>query len=315
MPPMPPPMSPMPPRPPAAGPSRPDLPGIGEGQPEGGPTPADPSAQAPPVVARQWLETPVRRLRAGGDLDELDRVAVEAPLEIRLGERAFTVLMRTPGSDEELVAGFLYSEGIVRSAAEILALGHPEALLDGDCRNVVAVELAPGTPATARSFYASASCGVCGKSSIADLAIQAPVVVSGLRIERALLETLPDRLRAVQPVFAATGGLHGAALFDTAGALLAVREDIGRHNAVDKLIGWALEHRLLPLSETVLVVSGRLGFEIVQKAIVAGIPLVASVGAASSIAVHLAESFGLTLATFVKPGNLNLYGSIERVIT
>jgi len=289
-------MSPLP-RTPPAGPSRP--------------------ARAPKELERQWLETPVRRLRAGGALealDELDRVAVEAPLEIRLGDRPFTVLMRTPGSDEELVAGFLYSEGIVRSASEILALGHPEALLDGDCRNVVAVELAPGTSATARSFYASASCGVCGKSSIADLAIAAPPVVSGLRVGRARLESLPGRLRAAQPVFAETGGLHGAALFDAAGTLLAAREDIGRHNAVDKLIGWALERRLLPLSEAVLVVSGRLGFEIVQKAIVAGIPLVASVGAASSIAVHLAESFGLTLATFVKPGNLNLYGSIERVI-
>ena len=182
--------------------------------------------------------------------------------------------------------------------------------------------VAEGVPADAasarrripeRTFYASASCGVCGKSSIADLAIQAPVVVSGLRIAHALLETLPDRLRAVQPVFAETGGLHGAALFDTAGVLLAVREDIGRHNAVDKLIGWALGRGLLPLAETVLVVSGRLGFEIVQKAIVAGIPLVASVGAASSIAVSLAERFGLTLATFVKPGSLNLYGATERV--
>jgi FdhD protein len=219
----------------------------------------------------------------------------------------------TPGNDEELVAGFLYSEGIVRAAAEILALGHPEALLDGDCRNVVAVELAPGTRATARSFYASASCGVCGKSSIADLALSAPPVVSGLRVGRALLESLPGRLRAVQPVFGETGGLHGAALFDAAGTLLAAREDIGRHNAVDKLIGWALGRKLLPLSEALLVVSGRLGFEIVQKSIVAGIPLLASVGAASSIAVHLAESYGLTLATFVKPGSVNLYGDAERV--
>ncbi len=293
---------------------------------------------------RPWAETPVRRLRDGRLHDEIDRLALEAPLEIRLGQQAFTVLMRTPGHDEELVAGFLYSEGLVRGAGEILALAHPESLLEGDCENVMAVELASAVARDARgagdevsgeapdevspdevpgdsrqriperTFYASASCGVCGKSSIADLAIQAPVVVSGLRIERALLETLPDRLRAVQPVFAATGGLHGAALFDSAGVLLAVREDIGRHNAVDKLIGWALGRGLLPLSETVLVVSGRLGFEIAQKAIVAGIPLLASVGAASSIAVSLAERFGLTLATFVKPGSLNLYGATERVV-
>ena len=287
-----------------------------------------PPPRTPPTGP--WAETAVRRLRDGRLHDEIDHLALEAPLEIRLGGQAFTVLMRTPGHDEELVGGFLYSEGLVRDAGEIRALAHPESLLAGDCENVIAVELAgapgqgardevPGQAANARTripertFYASASCGVCGKSSIADLAIQAPVVVSGLRIERALLETLPDRLRAVQPVFAATGGLHGAALFDSAGVLLAVREDIGRHNAVDKLIGWALGRALLPLSETVLVVSGRLGFEIVQKSIVAGIPLLASVGAASSIAVSLAERFGLTLATFVKPGSLNLYGATERV--
>ncbi|MDQ1349580.1 MAG: FdhD protein [Acidobacteriota bacterium] len=291
-----------------------------------------PPPRTPP--SGPWAETAVRRLRDGRLHDEIDHLALEAPLEIRLGGQAFTVLMRTPGHDEELVGGFLYSEGLVRDAGEIRALAHPESLLAGDCENVIAVELAeaPGqgardevrdevsgqaanarTRIPERTFYASASCGVCGKSSIADLAIQAPVVVSGLRIAAALLETLPDRLRAVQPVFAATGGLHGAALFDTAGKLLAVREDIGRHNAVDKLIGWALGRGLLPLSATVLVVSGRLGFEIVQKAIVAGIPLVAAVGAASSIAVSLAERFGLTLATFVKPGSLNLYGATERV--
>ncbi len=185
----------------------------------------------------------------------------------------------------------------------------------------MAVELAPPgrrrklwrQPIAGRTFYASASCGVCGKSSIADLAIEAPVVVSALRIDRALLGSLPDRLRAAQPVFAETGGLHGAALFDARGTLLAAREDIGRHNAVDKLIGWALGQGLLPLSEAVLVVSGRLGFEIVQKAIVAGIPVVAAVGAASSIAVGLAERYGLTLATFLKPGSLNLYGDPSRL--
>ena len=274
----------------------------------------DSAAAAPaPAAAEGWTAVPVLRLQGGEARAETDRLAAEAPLEIRLGERPFTVLMRTPGADEELVAGFLFSEGIVQGAAEIVALGHPQAMLDGDCRNVVSVELAPGLAVTARTFYASASCGVCGKSSIADLAIRAPVVTSALRIDPALLATLPGRLRAVQPLFAETGGLHGAALFDAAGELLAAREDIGRHNAVDKLIGWALGQRLLPLAEVVLVVSGRLGFEIVQKAIVAGIPIVASVGAASSIAVSLAERYGLTLATFVKPGSLNLYGTAGRV--
>ncbi|MEO7975397.1 MAG: formate dehydrogenase accessory sulfurtransferase FdhD, partial [Thermoanaerobaculia bacterium] len=194
----------------------------------------------------QGTESPVRRLRDGRFVNEVDRLAPEAPLEIRIGTRPFTVLMRTPGNDEELVSGFLYSEGLIRGAAEIRALGHPEALLEGDCENVISVEfVTPAAPDQAipipeRTFYASASCGVCGKSSIADLAIRAPMVVSNLRIDSRLLETLPGRLRAVQPLFAETGGLHGAALFDVAGALLAAREDIGRHNAVDKLLGWAL---------------------------------------------------------------------------
>lgn len=271
------------------------------------------SSQAAPPESPGWTEVPVRRLRDGVPRAESDRLAVEAPLEIRFGDRPFTVLMRTPGHDEELVAGFLYSEGLIRGAAEILALAHPEALLDGDCENVVAVQLAGGGPAVERTFYASASCGVCGKSSIADLAIRAPVVESNLRLDRQVLEALPVRLRATQSIFAETGGLHGAALFDAAGALLAAREDIGRHNAVDKLIGWALAAGRLPLADAVLVVSGRLGFEIVQKAIVAGLPVLASVGAASSIAVGLAERYGLTLATFVRPGSLNLYGNPARI--
>lgn len=276
------------------------------------PRPPRNSPAAPPE-SPGWSEVPVRRLRDGVPRIESDRLAVEAPLEIRFGGRPFTVLMRTPGHDEELVAGFLYSEGLIRGAAEILALAHPEAMLEGDCANVVAVELAGGGPAVERTFYASASCGVCGKSSIADLAIRAPVVESELRIGRKVLEALPERLRAEQSIFAQTGGLHGAALFDADGQLLAAREDIGRHNAVDKLIGWALTAGRMPLADALLVVSGRLGFEIVQKAIVAGIPLVAAVGAASSIAVSLAERYGLTLVTFLRPGSLNLYGDPSRV--
>lgn len=269
--------------------------------------------QFAPPASPGWAEVPVRRLQDGTSRTEVDRLAIEAPLEIRFGGRPFTVLMRTPGRDEELVAGFLYSEGLIRDAGQILALGHPEALLEGDCENVIAVELAAGGTVVERSFFASASCGVCGKSSIADLAIRAPVVASELRIERRVLEALPERLRSEQSIFAETGGLHGAALFDAAGSLLAAREDIGRHNAVDKLIGWALGEGRLPLGQAVLMVSGRLGFEIVQKAIVAGLPVLASVGAASSIAVGLAERYGLTLATFVRPGNLNLYGDPHRV--
>lgn len=257
----------------------------------------------------------VRRFRGGVEERTTDRLAVEAPLEIRIGSEPFTVLMRTPGNDEELVTGFLVSEGIVAHGSEIRALTRPDTIVDDDCDNFLGVELAAGTGArvTERRFFASASCGVCGKSSIADLAIRAPEVTSDLAISRQLVGALPTRLREAQPAFAATGGLHGAALFAAGGGLLAAREDIGRHNAVDKLIGWAAREGRLPLSRTVLAVSGRLGFEIVQKAIVAGIPILVSVGAASSIAVALAERYGLTLATFVKPGSLNLYGRTNRI--
>jgi FdhD protein len=262
------------------------------------------------------IEVPARRLRGGRIEEASDRLAAEAPLEIRFGGRPFTVLMRTPGHDEELVAGFLLTEGIVETAADLASLAHPEALLDADCRNVVEVELAPGRASAppSRAFYASASCGVCGKSSISDLAVRAPVVRSKLAVPSALLESLPARLRAEQPAFDVTGGLHAAGLFDAAGARLAVREDIGRHNAVDKLVGWALGGGRLPLADAILVVSGRLGFEIVQKAIVAGIPLVAAVGAASSLAVALAESHGVTLAAFVRPGSLTVFGEPARVL-
>ncbi len=259
-------------------------------------------------------EVPVRRVRGGESVADRDLLAVEAPLEIRFGGEPFTVLMRTPGADEELVAGFLYTEGIVAAAAEIVALRRPAEPLE-DCDNRLEVELAPGRAGAIgeRRFFASASCGVCGKSSIEDLVIRAPAVTSPLRVPRARLETLPERLRAAQPLYAATGGLHGAALFTADGELLAAREDVGRHNAVDKLVGWALGAGRLPLADAVLVVSGRLGFEIVQKAIVAGIPVVGAVGAASTLAVALAERYGLTLATFLRPGAMNLYGVLARV--
>jgi FdhD protein len=262
------------------------------------------------------IEVRVRRRRAGEQREESDRLAVEAPLEIRIGGEPFTVLMRTPGNDEELVTGFLLTEGIVGSKAAIRALSRPAAIPGDDCDNYLEVELhdaEAGRPVAERRFFASASCGVCGKSSIEDLAIRAPAVESSLRVGPALVESLPGKLRAAQPAFEKTGGLHGAALFDGDGVLLAAREDIGRHNTVDKLVGWAAGESRLPLSSSILAVSGRLGFEIAQKAIVAGIPLVVSVGAASSIAVALAERYGLTLATFVRPGSFNLHGLTSRV--
>jgi len=260
-------------------------------------------------------EVSTLRIGDAGPRVEADRLAVEAPLEIRLRGVPFTVLMRTPGEDEELVAGFLYTEGIVAERAAIEALERPAALPGDDCANFLEVRLAAGVaPPPERSFYASASCGVCGKTSIADLAVRAPAVESTLAVDAGLLARLPERLLAAQTAFAATGGLHAAGLFDADGGLLAAREDVGRHNAVDKLVGWALGAGRLPLDDSVLVVSGRLGFEIVQKAIVAGVPVVAGIGAASTLAVSLAESHGLTLASFVRDGRMNLFGEVARVV-
>jgi FdhD protein len=261
------------------------------------------------------VATKTRRLRGGESLEEADALVAEAPLEIRFDGVPFTVLLRTPGEDEELVLGFLHAEGIVARRDQVRALRRPESLLPEDCANVLDIELATGLPrpASERTFYSSASCGACGKRSIAELEVRAPRIESRLRVERGLLEGLPARLRASQPVFERTGGLHAAALVSESGELIAVREDIGRHNAVDKLVGWALGAGLLPLDRCLLFVSGRLGFEIVQKAIVAGIPIVGSVGAASSLAVDLATSFGQTLASFVRPGSMNLFGDASRI--
>lgn len=256
------------------------------------------------------------RIRSGRRLEELDALVVEAPLEIRFAGRPFTVLMRTPGDDEELVRGFLFTEGIARRDADVEAVERPRELLPEECANLIDVRLAPGLAAAAgeRSFYASASCGVCGKSSIADLAIDAPAVVSDLRVEAARLARMPERLRERQEVFRRTGALHAAALFTPGGELVELREDVGRHNAVDKLVGWALGAGRLPLDDLLLIVSGRIGFEIVQKAIVAAVPVVGAVGAASTLAVDLAERFGLTLASFVGSGGMNLFGARQRVV-
>jgi FdhD protein len=224
--------------------------------------------------------------------------------------------MRTPGptDDEELVRGFLYSEGLIARAADVVSLSRPERLTGDEVGNVIEVELSGEAPRLERVFYASSSCGVCGKSSISSLAVHAPAVSSSLRVTRAVLASLPDQLRAAQPVFAETGGLHASALFDPTGTLVAAREDVGRHNALDKLIGWALGAGRLPLADVLLVVSGRVSYEIVQKAIAAGLPLVAAVGAPSSLAIDLAEQFGLTLVGFVRADAMNVYTHRERLL-
>jgi FdhD protein len=260
-------------------------------------------------------DSEVMRL-VGDDVQLLrDRVAVEAPLELRLGARPFTVLMRTPGDDEELARGFLFTEGLITRAADIAALTRPEGLSGDEIGNVLAIELRPGVspPPYERVFYSSSSCGVCGKASIAQLALHASPIESRLTVKHRVLSALPEKLRAAQRVFAETGGLHAAALFSPDGRLTCAREDVGRHNAVDKLAGWALAEGRVPLGDQVMVVSGRIGFEIVQKALVAGVPIVAAVGAPSSLALELAAQFGLTLVGFLRDDAMNVYTRNDRV--
>lgn len=231
-----------------------------------------------------------------------DAVAVEAPLELRIGPNPLTVLMRTPGHDAELVTGFLFGEGVISDADEVVSFEHIEA-------NVASVSLltARRMPSGDRLFFSNSSCGVCGKRSLAEVEIRAEPVRSDLTVTRDVLRALPDKLRAAQPLFAQTGGAHACGLFTPAGELVAVREDVGRHNALDKLVGWALTEGRVPLSNFVLLVSGRLSYELVQKAIVAGIPVVAAVGAPSSLAIELAERFGVTLVGFLRSTGMNVY--------
>ncbi|MDX6511797.1 MAG: FdhD protein [Gaiellaceae bacterium] len=240
-----------------------------------------------------------------GGLSERDRLAVEEPLEIRIGGRPVAVTMRTPGHDEELALGFALSEGLAPTAA-----APPDDLA------VNAVELAaPGfdPDRLQRSFYTTSSCGVCGKGALEAVAVEAPKVESDLRVPLALVSALPDRLREQQRAFAATGGLHATGLFDSEGELLCLREDVGRHNALDKVVGWAFGQSLLPLARQILCVSGRLSFELVQKAAVAGCPVLVAVGAPSSLAVELAEDRGLTLCGFVRDGRANVYTGAWRI--
>jgi FdhD protein len=255
---------------------------------------------APPYSA---AAVDVLRLPAGRT--EGDRVAVEEPLEIRIGGRPVAVTMRTPGHDEELALGFCLSEGLQPRGARL-----PDDL----AANTVDVD-APGfdPERLQRSFYTSSSCGVCGKGALAAVSVEAPRVESELRLPSALVASLPERLRQAQAAFAATGGLHATGLFSAAGDALCVREDVGRHNAMDKVVGWALRERLLPLAGHVLCVSGRLSFELVQKAAVAGCPVLVAVGAPSSLAIDLAADRGITLCGFVRAGSVNVYTETWRI--
>jgi FdhD protein len=257
--------------------------------------------EAPPYSAAQVEVLKLPEGAAGPD-----QVAVEEPLEIRIAGRPVAVTMRTPGHDEELALGFCLSEGLEPVAA---------ALPDDLAANTVEVDAPAFDPARLqRSFYTTSSCGVCGKGALEAVAVEAPRVESALAVAADLLADLPERLRAAQPAFAATGGLHATGLFDRDGRLLCLREDVGRHNAMDKVVGRAFLDGLLPLSDAILCVSGRLSFELVQKAAVAGCPLLVAVGAPSSLAVELAADRGLTLCGFARGGRLNVYTEPWRVL-
>ncbi|HEV7680173.1 MAG TPA: formate dehydrogenase accessory sulfurtransferase FdhD [Candidatus Dormibacteraeota bacterium] len=249
-----------------------------------------------------------------------DDVAAEEPLEIRIAGTSVAVTMRTPGNDFDLATGFLFAEGLVTAAEQVRSIQTCSWKETGEM-NVLDVTLSADAPrfdpAAARNFYTTSSCGLCGKASIDAIRTRAQWEVreDPLRIDAHTLSTLPDRIRDAQRVFDRTGGLHAAGLFDATGELRCLREDVGRHNAVDKVIGWALTERLLPLTHHILMVSGRASFELTQKALVAGIPMLAAVSAPSSLAVELAEDAGMTLIGFLRGDTMNVYTGEQRVAT
>ena len=281
-------------------------------------------------MGRITVRRPVTRIVVGEEADSIRRrpdvLAVEEPLEIRVAGEPLAITMRTPGHDVELAAGFLVSEGVIACGEDFRSAIHcggpGTGGSDGNTYNVLDLTLAPHVdpPARdlARNFYTTSSCGMCGKASIEAVETVSSYDVSadGVTVDAEFVLALPDRLRVTQDAFEKTGGLHAAALFDlSTGELLVAREDVGRHNAVDKVVGWAVTNDRLPLSGTVLMVSGRASFELAQKAIMAGIPVLAAVSAPSSLAVELAEASGLTLVGFVRGTSMNVYARPERIRT
>jgi FdhD protein len=250
-----------------------------------------------------------------------DTLAAEEPLEIRVNGSALAVTMRTPGDDLDLAFGFLCTEGVIRDADDVRTARYCAGSVDGDVNTYNVLDLALGAdvppPSTdpSRNFYTTSSCGVCGKASIDAVRTRSVYPVAGdpLRVDTALLARLPDALRAAQRVFDRTGGLHAAGLFTADGELACVREDVGRHNAVDKVVGWAVRERRLPLAGQLLMVSGRASFELVQKASMAGIPLLAAVSAPSTLAADLADEVGMTLVGFLRGDRMNVYTHPDRV--
>jgi FdhD protein len=273
-------------------------------------------------VGRVTARRKAHHLTGGDTISRPETLAVEEPLEIRVNGTPITVTMRTPGSDMELAQGFLLTEGVITKRDDVLTVRYCRGATDDGVNtyNVLDVTLAPGVAPpdldVTRNFYTTSSCGVCGKASLEAVQLISrhcpgddPAVVAAQT-----LTAMPEQLRTSQRVFASTGGLHGAALFDLDGTMLAIREDIGRHNAVDKVVGWALESDRIPLSGTVLLVSGRASFELTQKAVMAGIPVLAAVSAPSSLAVDLASQSGVTLVAFLRGDSMNVYTRPDRVV-
>ena len=250
-----------------------------------------------------------------------DLLAVEEPLEIRIGGQALTVTMRTPGDDLDLAAGFLFTEGLLSPAVDLRQIrmcdeNVADATLEGSDRpGPAALQRATDTRRAQRNFLTTSACGVCGKESIDAIRVRSryDLTADHVQVSPDVLASLPDRLREAQRVFASTGGLHAAGLFTADGTLAVLREDVGRHNAVDKVIGWALRAGRLPLTGCVLLVSGRASFELVQKAAVAGIPVLAAVSAPSSLAADLADETGMTLVGFLRGPSMNAYTGVERI--
>jgi FdhD protein len=273
-------------------------------------------------VAHVTARRRAQHLTANGAVTRPETLVVEEPLEIRINGAAVTVTMRTPGSDIELAQGFLLTEGVIAGRDDVLTIRYCGGRADDSANtyNVLDVTLAPGVKSpdldVTRNFYTTSSCGVCGKASLDAVRVMGRFSLGEdpATVAATALKAMPGQLRAAQKVFASTGGLHAAALFDADGTMLVVREDIGRHNAVDKVIGWALEHRRIPLKSSVLLVSGRASFELTQKAVLAGIPLLAAVSAPSSLAVSLAEESGLTLVAFLREESMNVYTRADRII-
>ncbi|WP_216913598.1 formate dehydrogenase accessory sulfurtransferase FdhD [Nocardia noduli] len=269
-------------------------------------------------MSRVTARRPTLRISPNGEVRRPDTLAVEEPLEIRIAGQSLTVTMRTPGADIDLVHGFLLSENIIGSMDDVVSARYCAGTdADGhNTYNVLDVELRGPATVRSRNFLTTGACGVCGKTALDEVRSHTryPIRAHGSAVDTTVLAGMPESLRARQSVFDATGGLHAAGLFTVGGEALAVREDIGRHNAVDKVIGWALRENRIPAHDLVLIVSGRASFELVQKAVMAGIPTLGAVSAPSSLAVDLAVESGLTLVGFLRGDTMNVYSGSDRLV-